>query len=148
MTVNGGSNQACAACKYQRRKCNPGCPLAPYFLPNKSKQFLNAHRLFGLRNIVRILNHLDPSQKNEAMRSIMYEADMRQRYPVLGCVGAIQTLQFQVQQAQEELQLLNSYLDTYRRHYHHQQLQLMPPSSPQFQLESPSTLTLFEMCQH
>lgn len=156
MTVKGGSNQACAACKYQRRRCKPDCQLAPYFRPNQSKQFLNVHRLFGLRNLLRILKYLHPSQKSEAMRSIIYEADMRQRYPVLGCVGAIQILQFQIQQAQKEFQFIDSYLEAYRRYYHHQQLQLkdldayrryyhhqqLPlkaPSSPQFQLVSPNT---------
>ncbi|RVW35523.1 LOB domain-containing protein 27 [Vitis vinifera] len=45
MTLKGGTSQACAACKYQRRKCSSECPLAPYFPPDQPKMFANAHRL-------------------------------------------------------------------------------------------------------
>ncbi|CAL1406364.1 unnamed protein product [Linum trigynum] len=47
MTLKGGTSHACAACKYQRRKCTSECQLAPYFPSNKSEMFRNAHKLFG-----------------------------------------------------------------------------------------------------
>ncbi|RVW52389.1 hypothetical protein CK203_072095 [Vitis vinifera] len=33
-------SQACAACKYQRRKCKPECPLAPFFPSHDKERFL------------------------------------------------------------------------------------------------------------
>ncbi|KAK1313026.1 LOB domain-containing protein 27 [Acorus calamus] len=115
MTVKGGTSQACAACKYQRRKCSATCPLAPYFPPDNPKQFQNAHKLFGVSNILKILNRIDPSQKSEAMRSIIYESNIRDKYPVYGCLGIIMTLQFQIQQVQYECNLVNNQLEHIRQ---------------------------------
>ncbi|XWS60630.1 hypothetical protein CRYUN_Cryun07bG0051800 [Craigia yunnanensis] len=77
MTLKGGTTSACAACKYQRRKCIPECRLAPYFPADQTKVFQNAHKLFGVSNIVKILKSLDPTQHAEAMRSIKYQANVR-----------------------------------------------------------------------
>nr|CAD1818355.1 unnamed protein product [Ananas comosus var. bracteatus] len=62
MAKGGTSRPACAACKHQRRKCTADCPLALYFPADQPKQFQNAHRLFGVSNILRILKDLDPSR--------------------------------------------------------------------------------------
>ncbi|KAG1347550.1 LOB domain-containing protein 22-like [Cocos nucifera] len=129
MTVKGGTSQACAACKYQRRRCSADCLLAPYFPPDQPKQFQNAHRLFGVSNIVKILNKLEPPQKTEAMRSIIYEANVRDRYPVHGCLGLIFTLHLQIQHTQLELDAINAQLSPYRHHHQSSQLQFASLSS-------------------
>ncbi|KAJ8430396.1 hypothetical protein Cgig2_000228 [Carnegiea gigantea] len=138
MTVKGGTIQACAACKYQRRRCTPDCPLAPYFPANKPEMFRNAHRLFGVRNIVRILEQLRDDQKDEAMKSIIFESDMRERFPVFGCCLVIWQLEEQVQRHQQELFYVNSLLMKFRNKDNNPQIQMpMPPQySPtsQFQL--------------
>ncbi|CAN8269373.1 unnamed protein product [Cochlearia groenlandica] len=54
---NNSTNQACAACKYQRRKCASDCILAPYFPHDRHNQFLNAHKLYGVSNITKIIIH-------------------------------------------------------------------------------------------
>jgi len=109
MSSKGGTRQACAACKYQRRKCSPDCPLAPYFPPDQPKQFLNAHKLFGVSNILRILKQLpDDSQKSDAMKSIVYQANAREKDPVHGCFGIIVMLQTQVERLREELEFVRS----------------------------------------
>ncbi|CAN4079327.1 unnamed protein product [Withania somnifera] len=71
MTVKKGTSRvSCAACKYQRRKCTPQCVLASYFPANQPKKFQNVHRLFGVRNVVKILEQLeDEDQKADAMKS-------------------------------------------------------------------------------
>ncbi|KAJ6688062.1 LOB DOMAIN-CONTAINING PROTEIN 27-RELATED [Salix koriyanagi] len=79
MTLKGGTSQACASCKYQRRKCSSECPLAPYFPPDQPKMFQNAHKLFGVRKILKILENLESHQQEEAMRSIIYQANIRDR---------------------------------------------------------------------
>ncbi|XP_057766885.1 LOB domain-containing protein 6-like [Salvia miltiorrhiza] len=104
MTVKGGSTPACAACKYQRRKCSPTCPLAPYFPANQPKMFQNVHRLFGVSNVTKTLDALKTKeQREDAMRSIIYEADMRERFPVDGCSGVIAQLTHQLRLARDEL---------------------------------------------
>lgn len=109
MTGKGGIGQACAACKYQRRKCSPDCPLALYFPPDQPRQFLNAHKLFGVSNILRILKQLpDDRQKTDAMKSMVYQANAREKDPVHGCFGIIVMLQTQVERLKEELALVKS----------------------------------------
>ncbi|KAJ0106228.1 hypothetical protein Patl1_17881 [Pistacia atlantica] len=120
MTLKGGTSQACAACKYRRRKCDAECPLAPFFPPDQPKMFANAHKLFGVCNILKIVENLDADQKTEAMRSIIYQADIRDRYPVHGCWGIICQLRYRIWQAEEELHTVHAQLEMYRHHYQQQ----------------------------
>ncbi|PWA39779.1 LOB domain-containing protein 27 [Artemisia annua] len=139
MTLKGGTSQACAACKYQRKRCTPECLLAPHFRPEQTEIFKNAHKLFGVRNILRILEQIDPSQKTEAMRSIIYQANMRDRSPVHGCLGVIYQLQYQLRQAEKELYAVLSQLEYYKQNQRRQhEITLSPmdssPESQQLQL--------------
>lgn len=118
MTVKGGTSPACAACKYQRRKCSSDCPLAPYFPSNQSKMFQNVHRLFGVSNITKILGNLETKdQKEDAMKSIIYESDMRERFPVYGCSTIICQLRLQLHHALEELRYVYSQLEIYKQQF-------------------------------
>lgn len=112
-----GTNQACARCRYQRRKCTSECVLAPFFPPDKPKIFQNAHKLFGVGNILKLLKDLDETQKMEAMRSIIYEANIRDRFPVHGCLGVIMQYHYQIQQMEEELQLVLSQLVMWKQRF-------------------------------
>ncbi|MED6184788.1 hypothetical protein PIB30_050837 [Stylosanthes scabra] len=123
MTLKGGITQACAACKFQRRKCTPECLLAPYFPADQPKVFLNVHKLFGVSNIVKILKDLEPSQKKIAMDSIIIQANYRDKYPVRGCWEEICRLQYQIWLAEEELHAVYQQLEICRQHQHQQQHQ-------------------------
>ncbi|XP_020095977.1 LOB domain-containing protein 4-like [Ananas comosus] len=134
MAKGGTSRPACAACKHQRRKCTADCPLALYFPADQPKQFQNAHRLFGVSNILRILKDLDPVQKSEAMKSILYEANVREYLPDIGCAGLIVDLQVKICQLRAEIERINSQIAMYQsdqHQYYHSSthLQLAPSSS-------------------
>lgn len=145
MTLKGGTSQACAACKYQRRKCSSECPLAPYFPPDQPKMFADAHRLFGVSNILKILKQLDPTQKLTAMQSIIYQATIRERYPVSGCLGLICQLHYQIRQTEDELHVVLSQLEICRQH-HHQQIQMA--SAPSDSSSSPLELGCSALSLH
>ncbi|XP_071714384.1 LOB domain-containing protein 27 [Rutidosis leptorrhynchoides] len=132
MTLKGGTSQACAACKYQRKRCTPECALAPHFRPEQTEIFKNAHKLFGVKNILQTLKQIDPSQKTEAMRSIIYEANMRERFPVHGCLGIICELQHHIRQAEKELYAVLSQLEFYKQR-RQQEITLSPMDSPESQ---------------
>ncbi|KAL2474232.1 LOB domain-containing protein 27 [Abeliophyllum distichum] len=134
MTLKGGTGQACAACKYQRRRCASDCPLAPFFPADQPKMFQNAHKLFGVSNILKILKQLDPSQKVIAMKSIKYQANMRDKYPVYGCLVEIQQLSYQIQMAEEELQAILAQLAYYRQRHQQQEISSASDSLSQLQL--------------
>lgn len=98
-----GAGSPCAACKFLRRKCLPGCVFAPYFPPEEPQKFANVHKVFGASNVTKLLNELPPHQREDAVSSLAYEAEARVKDPVYGCVGAISVLQRQVHRLQKEL---------------------------------------------
>ncbi|CAN8264566.1 unnamed protein product [Cochlearia groenlandica] len=106
-------NSPCAACKFLRRKCMPGCVFAPYFPPEEPHKFANVHKIFGASNVTKLLNELLPHQREDAVNSLAYEAEARVRDPVYGCVGAISYLQRQVHRLQKELDAANADLSHY-----------------------------------
>ncbi|KAL2515859.1 LOB domain-containing protein 27 [Forsythia ovata] len=135
MTLKSGTDQACAACKYQRRRCTSDCSLAPHFPADQPKMFQNAHKLFGVKNILKLLKQLDPTQRVIAMKSIKYQANMRERFPVYGCLVEIQQLYCQIQAGEEELQAVLSQLAFYRQnHQHHQEISSTNEPTSQLQL--------------
>ncbi|GAA0165136.1 hypothetical protein LIER_39921 [Lithospermum erythrorhizon] len=115
MTVKGGSSPACAACKYQRRKCSSECILAPYFPASQHKVFQNVHRLYGVRKIMNLLKDLPTDElREDAMISIKYESDMRAKFPVNGCTFVISKLEKQYLQAAQELKYVHEQLKHYK----------------------------------
>ncbi|XP_051133144.1 LOB domain-containing protein 27-like [Andrographis paniculata] len=117
MTLKSGTGQACAACKYQRRRCTPKCLLAPFFPADQPKMFRNVHRLFGVKNIQNLLKDLSPDHKAMAMaiKSIKFHANMRDKYPVLGCLVEIRHLTYQIQMVEEELQAVLHQIAYFRQ---------------------------------
>lgn len=110
-----GESRACAACKYQRRRCKPDCPLSPYFPAERHQQFLNVHRLFGLKNICKVLKKMKSPDRDLAIKSMIYEADVRSVSPVQGCYGVVRQLTEQIARFQNELNHLQERLEFYRQ---------------------------------
>ncbi|GER56791.1 LOB domain-containing protein 25 [Striga asiatica] len=100
----------CAACKFLRRKCVPGCIFAPYFPPEEPHKFANVHKIFGASNVAKLLNELPSHQRDDAVGSLAYEAEARVRDPVYGCVGAITFLHRQIERLQRELDAANDLI--------------------------------------
>eukprot|EP00253_Pinus_taeda_P011569 PITA_11569 len=97
------STPACAACKIQRKRCSEECVLVPYFPPDSTDEFLLLHRVFGNGRIIKLLKGLPAERRNDAVRSMVYEASERVRDPVHGCVGVIKDLQNKVSELQSQL---------------------------------------------
>ncbi|MQM16581.1 hypothetical protein Taro_049535 [Colocasia esculenta] len=113
----GGSvaAHACAACKHQRRKCGPGCPMARYFPASRPQEFRDAHRLFGLSNLTRVHNSLPPGDKRDvAMKTMIFEAGMWRADPVRGAYGVVRHLLQRIEAVQEELKAVRAQLAFYR----------------------------------
>ncbi|XP_057972734.1 LOB domain-containing protein 22-like [Malania oleifera] len=109
--------QACAACKHQRRKCAPDCLLRPYFPHDRQRQFLNAHKLFGVSNIGKIIRPLSPTHRDLAMRTIIFQSDARASDPVGGCLHIVRDLQRRIDLATAELRLVLHNLALCRAHH-------------------------------
>ncbi|KAI4327485.1 hypothetical protein L6164_019939 [Bauhinia variegata] len=107
------SNSPCAACKFLRRKCTQECVFAPYFPPDNPQRFAYVHKVFGASNVAKLLNELNAAQRDDAVKSLAYEAEARLRDPVYGCVGLISLLQHRLRQIQGELNNAKKELATY-----------------------------------
>ncbi|URE06539.1 hypothetical protein MUK42_20748 [Musa troglodytarum] len=93
----------CSACKLLRRRCAQECPFSPYFSPHEPQKFASVHKVFGASNVSKMLMEVSESQRADAANSLVYEADIRLRDPVYGCMGVISALQQQVQALEAEL---------------------------------------------
>lgn len=91
----------------------PDCIFAPYFPPEEPQKFANVHKIFGASNVSKLLNEVQPHQREDAVNSLAYEAEARIKDPVYGCVGAISVLQRQVIRLQKELDATNADLIRY-----------------------------------
>ncbi|RZC72191.1 hypothetical protein C5167_035364 [Papaver somniferum] len=112
-TMASSSNSPCAACKFLRRKCTQECVFAPYFPPDQPQKFANVHKVFGASNVAKLLNEITPTQREDAVNSLAYEAEARLRDPVYGCVGVISTLQHRLKQVEHDLYNAKKELSTF-----------------------------------
>ncbi|XP_017429809.1 LOB domain-containing protein 13 isoform X2 [Vigna angularis] len=104
----------CAACKLLRRRCAEECPFSPYFSPHEPQKFVAVHKVFGASNVSKMLLEVPEGQRADAANSLVYEANLRLRDPVYGCMGAISALQQQVQSLQAELNAIRAEILKYK----------------------------------
>ncbi|XP_038991355.1 LOB domain-containing protein 15-like [Hibiscus syriacus] len=104
----------CAACKLLRRKCAEECSFSPYFSPREPHKFAAVHKVFGASNVSKMLMEVPESQRADAASSLVYEANLRLRDPVYGCMGAIVTLQQHMQTLQAELNAVRDEILKYK----------------------------------
>ncbi|XP_076900232.1 LOB domain-containing protein 4-like [Bidens hawaiensis] len=98
-----GAAAPCAACKLLRRRCSQDCVFAPYFPADEPHKFASVHKVFGASNVNKMLQELPEHHRGDAVSSMVYEANARIRDPVYGCVGAISSLQQQIDALQAQL---------------------------------------------
>ncbi|KAL6509345.1 LOB domain-containing protein 21 [Orobanche gracilis] len=110
------SSSSCAACKLLKRRCIPKCPFAPYFRADEPRKFAKVHKVFGASNVSKILNEVSEDQREDTVNSLVYEADVRLRDPVYGCIGAIASLQHKMVELQHDLVLCRARLAGYVEH--------------------------------
>ncbi|KAK2652944.1 hypothetical protein Ddye_012800 [Dipteronia dyeriana] len=97
------STTPCAACKLLRRRCDEDCPFAPYFPPHEPQKFAVVHKIFGASSVTKMLQEVPEHKRADTANSLVFEANLRIADPVLGSMGAILTLQQQIQALQEEV---------------------------------------------
>ncbi|XP_059443947.1 LOB domain-containing protein 4-like [Corylus avellana] len=133
MKENGrkqGAMSPCAACKLLRRRCAQDCVFAPYFPADEPQKFASVHKVFGASNVNKMLQELAEEQRRDAVSSMVYEANARVRDPVYGCVGAISSLQQQVNVLQTQLAIAQAEVVHMRmRQYNSTSSSIPPPNN-------------------
>ncbi|KAM0857865.1 hypothetical protein ACQ4PT_048185 [Festuca glaucescens] len=99
------STPPCAACKLLRRRCTPACVFAPYFPGGEPQRFASVHKVFGTSNAGKLIQEVPVEHRGDAASSLVYEANARISDPIYGSVGAITSLQRQVESLQTQLAL-------------------------------------------
>ncbi|KAH7568843.1 hypothetical protein JRO89_XS06G0060000 [Xanthoceras sorbifolium] len=88
INVEESSNRhACAACKHQRRKCEPNCILAPYFPSDMNDKFQSILNVFGVCKVTKLLSKLNEIEREQAVRSLLWEAEAWKHDGVHGPLG-------------------------------------------------------------
>ncbi|XP_038997122.1 LOB domain-containing protein 2-like [Hibiscus syriacus] len=98
------SRHACAACKYQRRKCETNCLFAPYFPADKANNFREVHKIFGVKNLTAILSNRSPDERGRAVESLEWEAFAWKSDPVEGPLGLFKHLKRELEQLKNQQQ--------------------------------------------
>ncbi|GFQ07402.1 LOB domain-containing protein 21 [Phtheirospermum japonicum] len=106
------SSSSCAACKFLKRRCSTNCQFAPYFRSDEHKKFANVHKVFGASNVSKILNEVAENQREDTVNSLVYEAEVRLRDPVHGCIGTVVSLQHKMAELQHDLSFARARLAT------------------------------------
>lgn len=124
MIEENRDNYACLLCKYQRRRHDDNCVLGQYFSNNRSNDFHNAIRLFGLANLLRLMSFVEPSNRQVVADSILREANIWANDQVRGALGHVINLTSEIQSFERELETVNNLL----AHFRHQTRQENPIS--------------------
>ncbi|XP_060671842.1 LOB domain-containing protein 24-like [Ziziphus jujuba] len=93
----------CAACQYLKKKCHFDCIFYPYFPSNNPERFACVHRIYGAKNIRKMLQQLPIHLRVEAAESLYYEAKCRIEDPIYGCAGIISQLHQQIHNAESQV---------------------------------------------
>ncbi|XVF73007.1 hypothetical protein PTKIN_Ptkin12aG0166800 [Pterospermum kingtungense] len=96
--------QPCAACRMLRRRCDSSCILAPYFPGDEIEKFAGVHKVFGASNVIKMIQMVEETNREDAAKALVYEARARIRDPVYGSTGAIFQLQKMVQELKTQLE--------------------------------------------
>ncbi|XP_010267668.2 PREDICTED: LOB domain-containing protein 1-like [Nelumbo nucifera] len=106
--VGAKINHPCAACRMLRRRCGDNCLLAPYFPTQEADNFVGVHKVFGSSNVIKMLQTVKETEREDTVKSMVYEASARLRDPVYGSAGAIFHLQKLVKELESELDLIRA----------------------------------------
>ncbi|KAJ0263778.1 LOB domain-containing protein 21 [Hirschfeldia incana] len=104
------SSSSCAACKLLKRRCTPTCIFAPHFRSSDQMTFAKVHKVFGASNVSKLLSEVPEEQRQETVNSLAYEADVRLKDPVYGCIGAIASLQKKMLELQHDIAVARNRL--------------------------------------
>ncbi|XP_061365357.1 LOB domain-containing protein 4-like [Gastrolobium bilobum] len=122
--MSSSSNSQCAACMYQRRECTQECIFAPYFPSDNPQRFAKVDQVFGANNVANLLSEVNAAQRENAVESMVYEAELRLRDPVYGCLRVVSVLQQRLKQLQTQLLYARNVLVSYTG-----EQAIIPPSS-------------------
>ncbi|KAG9455661.1 hypothetical protein H6P81_000169 [Aristolochia fimbriata] len=106
----------CAACKLQSRACGSECPLRPYFPGEveRMEEYERLQRVFRPDYVRKVVDSVGPPLRDDAVKSLVFEAEAWRSDPVHGCLGSITHLQNNIRMLEMELQAVQRQLRLFR----------------------------------
>uniref|UniRef100_A0A2N9GER9 LOB domain-containing protein n=1 Tax=Fagus sylvatica TaxID=28930 RepID=A0A2N9GER9_FAGSY len=104
------NRRACAACRHQRKMCHEDCLFAPHFPADKAEEYKAVHCVFDMSLMAKMFMGLNEYQREEAAKSIIWEAMLWQKDPVHGPLGQYKELEREYESLQEEFHQLGALL--------------------------------------
>ncbi|KAK7331118.1 hypothetical protein VNO77_25332 [Canavalia gladiata] len=128
----------CASCKYTRRRCTAGCVFAVHFPAENQQRFACVHHVIGTANVGNMLKQLtEESDREGAMKTVVYQTEARVRDPINGCMGFITEMEEKFHKLQKELDKGKKELLEYMT----PEVMQILLDNPQMTLPPPSLLT-------
>lgn len=87
--------------------------MAPYFPADDPKKLSSVHEVFGASNVSKVLEELEPSQREAAANSLAYEAEHLLRDPVHSSLRQICSLKQQMNQIRADTENTKKKLAAY-----------------------------------
>ncbi|GAV88029.1 DUF260 domain-containing protein [Cephalotus follicularis] len=97
-------HQPCAACRMLRRRCDSNCTLAPYFPSHEIQKFAGVHKVYGASNVIKMIQMVEETKREDTVKAIVYEATARLRDPVYGSTRSIFHLQNMIEDLKGQLE--------------------------------------------
>ncbi|XP_027356811.1 LOB domain-containing protein 25-like [Abrus precatorius] len=110
MNDENRGNYPCLICKQHRRRHDHSCIFGQYFPINRTVDFENASMLFGLSNLLRIMQDVDPQDRQHAADSILREGTTWINDIHHGPLGYVLNLRSQIQSCERQLENVNRLL--------------------------------------
>ncbi|KAM7494183.1 hypothetical protein LguiB_028792 [Lonicera macranthoides] len=103
------TGSSCAACTYNRKRCQPWCEYAQIFRDVISRQdYRTIFTVFGVKNVADILQNIPEYQHLETLYSFLFEAKARIENPIKGCTALLASLEQKVEELQERVTALEA----------------------------------------
>ncbi|CAJ2662742.1 unnamed protein product [Trifolium pratense] len=108
----------CLLCKRLRTTCNNNnnCEFGMYFPPHRNDDFKCALEVYGLTNIIRIMQSVEEDQRQATANSLLFEGFSWRFHPTNGLFGYKSFMDEQINSSLRELQILNNLLKFCKDH--------------------------------
>ncbi|GLJ33793.1 hypothetical protein SUGI_0679150 [Cryptomeria japonica] len=132
---------SCAACRPQRKKCSEECILVPHFPPDDPEKYTIVQQVYGTSHIAKLLQGLEAKQREDVVKSIVWEATAGMKEPIRGTASVVHELQKQIAELESQLKAKQEELIN-KRYEYDKLVFLLPTGSPDVQYVY-GTVTIF-----
>ncbi|KAI9084329.1 hypothetical protein K1719_033671 [Acacia pycnantha] len=139
--MDSDSSQSCSLCRHKGSVCKEECEYRQIFPGNRYQEFEKVKWLFGLKNMLTIIQSVEANQRQVAADSMFMEANAWRNHPVEGALGFASDLISQIHSLFNQLQAAKQQLEIFKLQHddNNNGLQTVPISSSPFAASSSSS---------